>query len=57
MKKKVCHKTFDATFLSWDELFAQAAEFATEIGEERLISISHGADHSRGIVAVWYWSE
>ncbi|MBT5708024.1 hypothetical protein OAH36_03825 [Verrucomicrobia bacterium] len=57
MDKKVCHKTFDATLKSWDQLFAEAAEFASMIGQERLISISHSDSHSRGVVAVWYWSE
>ena len=40
---------------SWDELFSQAAEFATTLGRERLITISHSADHSDGVVTVWYW--
>ncbi|HEX5000154.1 MAG TPA: hypothetical protein VFY29_18180 [Terriglobia bacterium] len=48
-------ESFRATFKSWQELFAQAAEFATSVGPERLISISHSADQNNGVVTVWYW--
>lgn len=54
---KVEFRTFRGTLISWEDLFQQACEFATQIGKERLISISHSADHSRGVVTVWYWSE
>jgi hypothetical protein len=46
---------FRGTLITWDQLFADAAAFATTLGRERLITISHSADHSDGIVAVWYW--
>ena len=39
-----------------DEAFLAAAQFATELGRERLISISHsqiGTPH----VTVWYWDD
>ena len=49
------YKHFRGTLISWEDLFKQAAEFATAIGKEKLISISHSADHSEGIVTVWYW--
>jgi hypothetical protein len=55
--RTVQYKTFRGTFASWDELFSQAAAFATTLGEERVISISHSADQSDGVVAVWYWNE
>lgn len=48
---------FRGTFATWQELFAQAANFATEIGPERLINISHSADQGDGVVAVWYWAD
>ena len=48
-------KVFRGIWTSWDELFAEAAAFATEIGSVRLISISHSASGSEGIVTVWYW--
>jgi hypothetical protein len=54
---KVKYKTFRGMFSSWKKLFTQASEFATEIGKEHLISISHSEDSSSGIVTVWYWSD
>ncbi len=52
---KVQYKMFKGVIKSWERLFEEATEFATEIGRDRLISISHSADHSEGIVTVWYW--
>jgi hypothetical protein len=52
---RVLTKVFRGTFKSWSRLFSEASEFATEIGPERLISISHSADNSDGVVTVWYW--
>jgi hypothetical protein len=48
-------EVFRGTFASWNQLFEQAAEFASHIGRERLISISHSEDKDDGVVAVWYW--
>ena len=48
---------FRGTLATWDQLFSQAAECATTLGRERLITISHSADQSDGVVAVWYWAE
>jgi len=52
---EVKFEVFRGTFASWDNLFQQAAEFASRIGQDRLISISHSADKSEGVVTVWYW--
>ena len=49
-------KSFRGTFATWKQLFSDASDFATEIGAERLISISHSADHSEGVVTVWFWA-
>lgn len=49
-------KKFRGTMASWDDLFSRAAEFATEVGRDRLVTISHSADHSDGVVTVWYWA-
>jgi hypothetical protein len=43
--------------MSWEQLFQEAAEFATTLGRERLISISHSEDQNQGVVAVWYWGD
>ena len=54
---QVKYKFFKATLKSWDSMHAEAAEFATMIGKDRLINISHSSDHSEGVITVWYWSE
>lgn len=52
---EVRFEIFRGTFKSWDELFQQAAEFASHIGPDRLIGISHSCDNNDGVVTVWYW--
>ena len=53
---QVRFRHFGSSFQSWDGLFAEAAAFATQVGRERLISISHSEDKAKGVVTVWYWS-
>ena len=50
-------KMFRGTIATWDELFAEAAAFATTVDRERLITISHSEDQQDGVVAVWYWAD
>ena len=50
------YRHFRGTFTSWDSLLSQAAEFASSIGRERLITISHSEDENDGVVVVWYWA-
>jgi hypothetical protein len=54
---KVKYRVFRGPFSSWKALFEQAAEFATEIGKEKLINISPSEDWSSRVVIVWYWSD
>ena len=54
---RVMHESFRGTLITWNKLFEQAAEFASKIGREHLISISHSADNSAGLVTVWYWGK
>ena len=55
---RVIAKTFRATFKSWNQLFGEASDFASELPPERLISISHSSDAGgEGVVTVWYWGE
>lgn len=54
-KQKVSYEYFRGTLDSWDSLFTHAATFASQIGKERLITISHSEDHNDGVVTVWYW--
>ena len=51
----VAFNVFRSSVRSWDTLFAEAAAFATEIGRDRLISISHSEDRHEGVVTVWFW--
>jgi hypothetical protein len=48
-------KMFRSGLTPWESLFAEAAEFVTEVGPDRLITVSHSADGGEGVVAVWYW--
>jgi len=54
---RVLFKNFRATFKSWEALFQEATDFASEVGPENVISISHSQNASEGIVVVWYWGE
>jgi hypothetical protein len=48
-----------------DKMFADAANFASEVGPDRLIGISHshgGGNEAwgyggSGVVTVWYWEQ
>jgi hypothetical protein len=42
---------------TWEELFENAAQYATDLGEIRVINISHSCAGSKGVVTVWYWSD
>jgi hypothetical protein len=52
---KAKFKIFRSPFSSWEKLFQPAADFATSIGKENLIGISHSSDGGDGVVTVWYW--
>ena len=52
----VTFKAFRSGWSSWEALFQEAANFASEVGRDRLISISHSEDQNEGVVAVWYWT-
>ena len=52
----VSFRVFTSTFKPWDVLCAEAAEFATTVGRENLISISHSEDANEGVITVWFWA-
>jgi hypothetical protein len=52
---EVKYEVFRGTFSTWSSLFKQASKFATSLGRDRLINISHSCDNSDGVVTVWYW--
>lgn len=51
---RVDYRIFRGTFKSWETLFQDAAAFASSVGEN-LISISHSAANTEGVVTVWFW--
>lgn len=56
---RVKFKVFQSSMTSWESLFNEAAAFATEVGRDRLIGLSHsegGRDWgANGVITVWYW--
>src|SRR5947209_11663418 len=42
------YKIFRSSLSTWESLFAEAAEFVTQVGPERVISVSHSADQGEG---------
>ena len=54
----VAHAHFKAgQFTSWDTLFSEVAAFATKVGRDRLIGISHSQDNGEAVATVWYWED
>ena len=57
------HRVFESRTKTWDDLCAEATEFACQIGRENLINISVAASGGtdmfahggRGVIVVWYW--
>ena len=54
-KLRVHFEVFRGAWTSWQDLFERAAEFASRLSPDRLISISHSEDANEGVVTVWYW--
>ena len=57
VRSTVKFRIFRSPFSSWESLFEQAAAFATAVGKDRTICISHSSDNVDGVVTVWYWSD
>ena len=57
MSLVVKFKIFRSPVSSWEKLFEAASSFATRIGKENVINISHSWGTPEGIVTVWYWGE
>jgi hypothetical protein len=53
----VRYEMFRGTLSSWPELFEKASSFATQVGPENLISISHSEDQQDGVIAVRNWGD
>jgi hypothetical protein len=50
-------KMFKSSVKTWQTLFEEAGEFASNLGERQLINISHSCDHGTAVVVVWYWDK
>jgi hypothetical protein len=57
MRNRLKFEIFRSPFSSWETLFERAAAFATSVGRDRVVSISHSSDDVDGVVTVWYWDE
>ena len=57
LRIKIAYRIFQSKVKSWNSLFDKAGAFATKLGKERLINISHSESGANGIVTVWYWEE
>ena len=57
MAVRVRFEVFRSPVNSWKSLFEQAANFATLIGKDRVINISHSWGVAEGLVTVWYRSD
>lgn len=56
VRMRAAYSFFKAgSFTSWDTLFSEVAAFATQVGRDNLISISHSQDNNQAVVTVWYW--
>ena len=56
MADKVKFEIVRSPYNSWNTLFQRAADIATLIGKDRVISISHSSDDVDGVVTIWYWA-
>jgi hypothetical protein len=54
---RVVAQFFRSSFKTWEGMFEDAATFASTVPPDRLISISHSEDHSKGVVVVWFWED
>ena len=54
-------RVFQSGSSSWECLFDEVAKFASEIGPQRLINISHSEGRegwiANGVVTVWFWEK
>ncbi len=40
---------------SWESFCDKVAEFLTQIGRDRVISVSQSEDDNSAVFVVWYW--
>ncbi len=50
-------KAFESQLSTRQKILQKAADFASQVGRERLISITHSEDRDDEVVTIWYWDE
>lgn len=54
----MCYKKFrKGALTTWDAIFEEACVFATEIGKDKVVSVSQSSDAADSFVIVWYWDD
>ncbi len=51
------YRMFKSSTKTWQTIMNEVAEFASKIGEQRLINISQSCDQCSAVVVVWYWDK
>lgn len=51
------YRMFKSSVKTWETMLNEASDFASTIGEQRVISISHCCDNGTAVVVVWYWDK
>jgi hypothetical protein len=54
---RVHFELFQSLGKPWNTLCEEAADFASKLPPERLISIAHSEDQDDAVLTVWYWKE
>lgn len=58
MNARLKFKVFKSSWDSWDKLCQQAADFATTVGKDNVVNVSHSCCGSNdGTVTIWYWQD
>ena len=52
----IAFKYFRGALVTWQRLFEKAAAFATRLGPDEVVSISHSQQPHEAVVTVWYWT-
>ena len=54
----MCYKKFrKGALTTWDAIFEEACVFATELGKDKVVSVSQSSDAADSFVIVWYWDD
>src|SRR5262245_15006832 len=54
---RVTFRAFDSKMASREKLFRAAAEFASTIPRDRLITMSHSEDRDNIVITIWFWTD